>query len=163
MNAVMASGKRASFADLCDLAPDPGKPFRWPELTAAAPQPTTAKYRWVNVWATWCKPCVEELPLLTRTFDEWKKRGQDVTLTLLSVDADAEAAKKFLAERPGTPPSLQLKDAGKAGEWLEQVGLSSGAAIPVHTVLDASGNLVCARAGGVTATHLERFQQVMFP
>ena len=117
----------------------------WPELTGAAPQPNAAGYRWVNVWATWCKPCVEELPLLTRTFDDWKKQGQQVTLTLLSVDADAEAAKKFIADRPGTPASLQLRDAAKAGDWLTEVGLASGAAIPVHTVLDANGRLVCAR------------------
>lgn len=163
VNAVMATGKNASFADLCDLAPEPAKAFAWPELTAAPPQPTTARYRWVNVWATWCKPCIEELPLLTRTFREWKTQGHDVELTLLSVDADAEAAKKFIAERPGTPASLQLKDATTATDWLTSVGLASGGAIPVHTVLDPQGALVCARQGGVTQPHLDRFKQVLFP
>jgi thiol-disulfide isomerase/thioredoxin len=162
VNAVMAN-KRASFADLCDLAPQPGeKAFQWPELTEAAPSPA-ARYRWVNVWATWCKPCVEELPLLTRTFDAWKKAGQDVTLTLVSVDADAAAAKSFIAARPGTPASLQLKDANKASDWLSQIGLASGASIPVHSVVDQKGNLLCARSGGVTEAHLERFKQVLFP
>jgi thiol-disulfide isomerase/thioredoxin len=163
VNAVMAN-KRASFADLCDLAPQPGeKAFAWPELTEAAPAPGAARYRWINVWATWCKPCVEELPLLTRTFDAWKKAGQDVTLTLVSVDADAAAAKSFIAARPGTPPSLQLKDATKASDWLSQLGLASGASIPVHAVIDQKGNLLCARSGGVTETHLDRFKQVLFP
>ena len=162
VNAVMAT-KKASFADLCDIAPEPAKDFAWPELTVAAPPAAAGPYRWVNVWATWCKPCIEELPLLTRTFDEWKKQGQDVALTLVSVDADAEAAKKFIAERPGTPVSLQLKDASKAADWLTEIGLASGSAIPVHTVLDAKGSLVCARAGGVTQPQLERFKQAMFP
>lgn len=156
--------KRASFADLCDLAPQPGeKPFRWPELADAAPPPNAPRYRWVNVWATWCKPCVEELPLLTRTFEAWKKQGQDVTLSLVSVDADAAAAKSFVAARPGTPATLQLKDASAAGEWLTQLGLPSGAAIPVHSVVDAKGSLLCARAGGVNEAQLERFKQVLFP
>lgn len=162
VNAVMANTKKSSFDDLCDLAPDPAKPFTWPELAETAP-PSAATFRWVNVWATWCKPCVEELPLLARTFADWKKQGQEVELTLVSVDADAQAAKDFIAERSGSPPTLQLKDATKAGAWLEQVGLASGASIPVHTVLDARGNLVCARAGGVSAAHLERFRHVMFP
>jgi thiol-disulfide isomerase/thioredoxin len=163
VNAVMAN-KRASFADLCDLAPQPGeKTFQWPELTEPAPPPSTARYRWINVWATWCKPCVEELPLLTRTFEAWKKAGQDVSLTLVSVDADAAAAQAFIAARPGTPKSLQLKDASKAGDWLSQIGLASGASIPVHSVVDQKGNLLCARSGGISETHLERFKQVLFP
>lgn len=163
VNAVMAN-KRASFADLCDLAPAPGeKAFQWPELAEAAPAAGAARYRWVNVWATWCKPCVEELPLLTRTFETWKQAGQDVALTLVSVDADAAAAKSFIAARPGTPPSLQLKDATKASDWLSQLGLASGASIPVHAVVDQKTNLLCARAGGVTQAHLERFKQVLFP
>lgn len=159
VNAVMA--KKSSFDDLCDLAPESPKPFTWPELVERAP-PSAATFRWVNVWATWCKPCVEELPLLARTFGEWKKQGQDVELTLVSVDADARAAQNFIAERRGAPPTLQLKDPAKAGAWLEQMGLTSGASIPVHTLLDARGNLVCARAGGVSAAHLERFRQAMF-
>ena len=164
VNAVMANGKKTSFADLCDLAPAAGtKPFVWPELAEPAPAVPTARYRWVNVWATWCKPCVEELPLLTRTFDAWKKQGQEVALTLVSVDADAQAAKTFIAARPGTPATLQLKDATKAGDWLTRIGLASGASIPVHAVTDDKGNLLCARAGGVGETHLDRFKQLLFP
>jgi thiol-disulfide isomerase/thioredoxin len=164
VNAVMASGKRQSFADLCDLAPEPAKPFVWPELTESLPPIAAgARFRWVNVWATWCKPCIEELPLLTKTFDAWRKAGQPVDFTLVSVDADAAAARAFIAARPGTPKSLQLKDPAAAGEWLTQVGLASGASIPVHNILDDKGNLLCARAGGVAQTHLERFKQLLFP
>lgn len=164
VNAVMASGKRQSYADMCDLAPDSAKPFVWPELASPAPPLAAgARYRWVNVWATWCKPCIEELPLLTKTFEAWKKAGSNVDFTLVSVDADAAAAKSFIAARPGTPASLQLKDAASAGDWLTQIGLASGASIPVHIILDDRGNLSCARAGGVAQTHLDRFKQLMFP
>jgi thiol-disulfide isomerase/thioredoxin len=162
VNAVMASGKKQSFADLCDVAPDPAKPLSWPELESAAPVPAN-RYRWVNVWATWCKPCIEELPLLSRSFGEWKKQGQDVTLTLLSVDADATAAKSFIDARAGLPTSLQLKEAATASKWLASVGLTSGAAIPVHMVLDAQDKLLCARSGGISQTDLERFRAAMFP
>jgi thiol-disulfide isomerase/thioredoxin len=162
VNAVMASTKKASFADLCDLAPEPAKAFEWPELSATAPSPT-GHPRWVNVWATWCKPCVEELPLLSRSFADWKKQGQDVGLTLISVDADATAAKSFVDARPGLPQSLQLKDASAASAWLSKVGLASGSAIPVHIVLDAQDHLLCARSGGVSDTDIQRFHRALFP
>jgi len=163
VNAVMARGKKQSFADLCDVAPDPAKALSWPELSVGAAPAPTNRYRWVNVWATWCKPCVEELPLLTHSFAEWKKQGQDVVLTLLSVDADAAAAISFIEARTGLPASLQLKEAAAASAWLSSVGLTSGSAIPVHMVLDAQDKLLCARSGGISQGDLEKFRAAMFP
>ena len=163
VNAVMANHKKQSFADLCDVAPEPAKAISWPELsTGTAPTPTN-KYRWVNVWATWCKPCVEELPLLGRSFGEWKKQGQDVALTLVSVDADAAAAKGFIDARAGLPATLQLKEPAAASTWLSNAGLASGSAIPVHMVLDAQDKLLCARSGGISQADLDKFRVAMFP
>jgi thiol-disulfide isomerase/thioredoxin len=162
VNAVMASAKKVSFAELCDVAPEPAKAFEWPELNGEAPKPA-GHPRWLNVWATWCKPCVEELPMLSRSFADWKKQGQPVELTLISVDADASAAKSFIDARPGLPQSMQLKDASAAASWLSRVGLASGSAIPVHMLLDAQDRLLCARSGGVSDTDVERFRRALFP
>lgn len=161
VNAVM--GKAIKLNDLCDVAPDAAKSFVWPELAGTPPARGDHKYRWVNVWATWCQPCVEELPLLTRTFAQWKQQNHPVALTLLSVDADAEAAKGFVAARKELPASLQLKDATTASAWLTSTGLSSGSAIPVHMVLDAQDQLLCARAGGISSADLDKFQRALFP
>jgi hypothetical protein len=43
------------------------------------------------------------------------------------------------------------------------VGLTSGSAIPVHLVLDAQDQLLCARSGGISAADLDRFQRALFP
>src|SRR5690349_20284558 len=99
VNAVMANNKTVKLGELCDVAPDPARNFTWPELTGPAPARENSKYRWVNVWATWCKPCVEEMPLLQRSFADWKHQNQNIALTLLSVDNAPEAATKFVAER----------------------------------------------------------------
>lgn len=164
VNAVMASKKALSFSDLCDVAPDPStlKTFSWPALAAAADGGGGA-LRWVNVWATWCKPCIEELPMLARVFGDWKKQGQTVELVLLSVDASADAATDFVAKHPGTPRTLQMSDPSQSAAWLESLGLPTGAAIPVHLIVDARGNLVCARSGGIGEDDLQRFRRVLFP
>lgn len=163
VNAVMANTKAIKLGDLCDVAPEPARNFSWPELTGAAPARESSKYRWVNVWATWCKPCVEEMPLLQRTFADWKHQNQNVALTLVSVDNDADAAIKFVGERAGLPATHQLKDASAAGAWLGEVGLPSGAAIPVHIVLDEQDRLVCARSGGISQPDLDKFHRALFP
>lgn len=161
--AIHTSAKKNQLAELCDAAPEPAKEFSWPELDTPASAQKATRYRWVNVWATWCKPCVEELPLLTRTLKDWQQRQHPVTLTLVSVDADAPAASAFMAERPQLPASRALKDAGSASSWLTTLGLGSGSAIPVHLILDAQDKLLCARSGGISAQDLERFERALFP
>jgi thiol-disulfide isomerase/thioredoxin len=115
------------------------------------------------VWATWCKPCIEELPMLTRVLGDWKKQGQAVELTLVSVDADAAAAQQFIAQHAGTPATLQISDPAQATPWLTSLGLATGSSIPVHMIVDAQGNLVCARSGGISEEDLERFRRALFP
>jgi len=154
--------KRVSLKELCDVAPDPAEAFHWPKLTSPAQAQAGTKYRWVNVWATWCKPCVEELPLLTRSFSDWQKKQQPLTLTLLSVDSDAAAAQRFIAARPELPRSLLLEDASAATSWLSELGLGAGT-VPVHVVLDAQDKLLCARSGAISAQDLERFHRALFP
>ena len=48
----------------------------------------------INFWATWCKPCVEELPC----FDELKTQnpGHDIQVLLVSLDFKSQLEKKFI-------------------------------------------------------------------
>lgn len=158
-----ASGKaKRGWNDLCDVVPSTPAPLPWPDLETAAPRQSDSQYRWVNVWASWCKPCVEELPMLVQTMAAWEKQGHKVTLTLLSVDADRAAAEHFL-EAHALPPSLRLQDSSDAPGWLSQLGLGEGSSIPVHLLLDAQDALLCARAGGVSRRDLDQWRKVMFP
>jgi len=51
----------------------------------------------LNFWATWCPPCVEELPSLMSMQDRMKSRG--VTVLGVSIDVDADAYHRFLKLR----------------------------------------------------------------
>jgi peroxiredoxin len=50
----------------------------------------------LNFWATWCPPCVEEMPSLVQM--QKKFQGRDVTVLAISVDDDADAYHKFLKD-----------------------------------------------------------------
>ena len=52
----------------------------------------------VNLWATWCPPCVEELPVLSKLAEDYAARG----LVVLGVagDEDTQAVRDFLAKSP---------------------------------------------------------------
>ena len=49
----------------------------------------------LNFWATWCPPCVEEMPSLVQL---QKKLGDKVTIIAISEDADNKAYKQFIRD-----------------------------------------------------------------
>lgn len=52
----------------------------------------------VNLWATWCPPCIEELPVLDQLVADYEAKG----LVVLGVagDEDTQAVRDFLAKSP---------------------------------------------------------------
>ena len=50
----------------------------------------------LNFWATWCPPCVEELPTLVELQQRFKEKG--VTVIGVSVDVDADTYHRFLKD-----------------------------------------------------------------
>ena len=57
----------------------------------------------VHFWATWCPPCVEEIPALSRFWDKYRTR-EDVELYAVSVDKDWKTIDDFMAKNPSTIP-----------------------------------------------------------
>ena len=50
----------------------------------------------LNFWATWCPPCVEEMPSLVQMQQRLKDKG--ITVLAVSLDADEAAYRKFLKD-----------------------------------------------------------------
>ncbi|MGZ8993187.1 MAG: TlpA family protein disulfide reductase [Burkholderiaceae bacterium] len=102
----------------------------------------------VNFWATWCAPCVEEMPDLQKVQVEYAERG--VTVVGVAID-NASAVKRFRDEQK---VDLPLLVAGAAGtELLRQLGNASGA-LPYTVLLDRSGRVVQSKLGRLHASQL---------
>ena len=78
----------------------------------------------LNFWATWCPPCVEEMPSLVQL--QKKFQNKDVTVLAVSVDDDADAYHKFLKDHaidlltvrdPGGPKTDQGVTAAVASRY----------------------------------------------
>jgi thiol-disulfide isomerase/thioredoxin len=111
---------------------------------------TAAAWTWVNLWATWCAPCVEEMELLGRWREGFSRDGMQVRFELLSID-DPEHEKDLAAWRskPVPGPIRWIRSEGDLGPLLESLGIDRGAMIPIHALVDASGWLRCVRVGAV--------------
>lgn len=94
----------------------------------------------VNVWATWCSPCLEEFPDLLHVARELAPKG--LRLVLVSVDfPGAEAsASRFLASQGVDFPTFMRT--GKDEDFVDGLEPQWSGAIPATFVYDASGKLV---------------------
>jgi thiol-disulfide isomerase/thioredoxin len=122
--------------------------FRWPELAGGAAPAGGTGWRWVNVWATWCKPCIAEMPRITAQRDKLVAAGKRVELTFVSIDdSDGEVAE-FRKAHPELPASLRIAGNHQRVAWLRGLHLSDGA-IPINLFVSPASRLRCARAGEI--------------
>ena len=108
----------------------------------------------VNFWATWCPPCVEELPLLDAFFRENQPKGWQVVG--LAVDQPS-AVRTFLGR---TPVSFPVGMAGLGGtELAKSLGNLAGG-LPFSVVLGADGTVRHRRMGRVNADDLRQWAAI---
>jgi thiol-disulfide isomerase/thioredoxin len=164
--AVAARPSTQSAADFCDVAPASGAApsFTLPKLADGAPAETSARgFRWLNLWATWCPPCIEELPLLRKLEAELKSQGVPLTLTLLSVDTSAEPVAEFARKHPEVTGTLRIAELAALEEWLPSIGLDRGATLPVHVFVSPDGEVKCARTGAIDESDIPRIKALLKP
>ena len=105
----------------------------------------------LNFWATWCPPCVEELPLLNRFYGERKAQGWQV----LGVAVDQPpAVRKFLEKLPLAYPVAIATSGGM------QLGRALGnlqGGLPFTVVFGAEGRIRHRKIGQVQAEDLSRW------
>jgi thiol-disulfide isomerase/thioredoxin len=147
VNAAKVTVKKTDTAAFCDkqFPVETAPAFATPELAGGGALAASAgKWRWVNVWATWCKPCVEELPRLVT----WQQT-MPFELQIISVDESDEDVAAYRKLHPETPDGKRLAKPEAQAAWFAQLGLDGAAPIPVHIFVDAANKVRCVRAGGV--------------
>jgi thiol-disulfide isomerase/thioredoxin len=103
----------------------------------------------INFWATWCAPCVEEMPLL----DQFYQRYAGIGFQLLGIAADKAASVQSFLLR--TPVSFPIVLAGFEGISIsKQLGNETGG-LPHTLFLDAKGAILFQKKGQLTADELK--------
>lgn len=144
----------AVVAAVLSVRPDTGQPLPALSFPSLEGQPVAlaefkGKPTVLNLWATWCPPCVRELPVLHQA----QLERLDVNFVFLSQGEPADKVRAWLQARK-LPMRNVLMDANRqAGAAFKQ------RALPTTLFFDAQGRLVSTRIGELsTATLNERLQ-----
>ncbi len=89
----------------------------------------------INFWATWCAPCIKELPL----FEKLGQERSDVKVTLVSMDLDLdpnpEKVHKFVARKKLQSQVLML-DERDPNSYIDQIDKNWSGALPATIIIN---------------------------
>jgi thiol-disulfide isomerase/thioredoxin len=90
----------------------------------------------INFWATWCAPCVKEIPLL----EKLNQDRSDVGVTLVSMDYDLdpnpEKVYKFIS-RKNIRSKVVILNAGDPNSWISTIDKKWSGALPATLVVNS--------------------------
>ncbi|WP_211218059.1 TlpA family protein disulfide reductase [Niabella aurantiaca] len=121
-----------------------------PEATAASvqfisatgqthtPQSLKGKVVFINFWATWCPPCIAEMPAINELYASFKE-NPGIVFLLVDADQDLPKATAFMKEKQFSLPVSSFRGTVPTS-WY------SGT-LPTTVVLDKAGNLVYQHEG----------------
>lgn len=102
----------------------------------------------LNFWATWCPPCVEEMPMLSAFYAQARERGWD--MLGLAID-QPEPVQRFLGK---TPVSYPIAIAGFAGVDLTKALGNTQGGLPFTVVFDRDGSVSHRKLGQLKESDL---------
>ncbi|MDN3379854.1 MULTISPECIES: redoxin family protein [unclassified Pseudoalteromonas] len=101
-------------------------------LNLSAYQPKQPMY--LKFWATWCKPCMEQMPHFQNAYTKF---GKKITFIAVNIDLnDDTAAIKKVKQRFNLSMAMMTDHTGKVAKYYEFIGT------PFHVLLDKTGKVI---------------------
>lgn len=107
-----------------------------------------------NFWATWCKPCVEEMPYFEMLNKEYGPQKVKVVFVSLDFKSKLEKVKTFSTEKK-LQAEVVLLDAPDYNSWIDKISSQWSGAIPATLVVKNGKQLF--HEGPFTYQELENF------
>jgi len=107
----------------------------------------SGKILFLNVWATWCQPCVEEFPDIIRLYGQYHNAGVD--FAAISVDYPDEIESKILPfiDSRSVPFKVYVTNIKKDEDFINALDSSWSGAVPATFIIDANGKQKSAMYG----------------
>jgi thiol-disulfide isomerase/thioredoxin len=90
----------------------------------------------VNFWATWCKPCIQEMPAFEKLHRS--SAGSTIKVIMVSLDDPEELTSKVIpfVKKKGHTMEVVLLNEDHPNEWIDRIDESWSGAIPATMLVD---------------------------
>ena len=105
----------------------------------------------VNLWGSWCPPCIEEIPDLEKVWTDVQAAGKPVQFMGIDFREDPQRGQAFVRTQKMTYPSLS----DESGVLILAFGRQAPTSPPSTLVLDKDGRVAARANGAVSATTLQ--------
>lgn len=109
------------------------------QLDSARRSPT-GRVRLVNVWATWCRPCMDEIPALVRIREEFAPSGVELTMVSTDDPDDLDSLVVPTLRRLGVEFETYILD-DDADRFIRVMHPDWSGALPASFIYDRDGSL----------------------
>ena len=154
--ALLAGVFSSQWISQTGLASDPSikaffaNPWQTPDGKPSNSENWRGKVLVVNFWASWCPPCVEEMPALDKMAQEYASKN--VLIVGIGIDSPSNI-REFLQK---TPVSYPIVIGGLEGSNLsKQMGNTQGA-LPYTVVINAKGKSIYTKLGKISEEELKK-------
>lgn len=100
------------------------------------------KYVYIDVWATWCGPCIAEIPSLKKVEEDYNNKNIQFVSISIDVEKDYEKWKTMIAEKELGGIQL-MADNNWQSKFVQDYAING---IPRFILIDADGKIVSADA-----------------
>jgi len=108
----------------------------------------------INFWATWCKPCVDELPAFEKIGEQYK--DEKVKILLVSCDFKKQLTQRVVpfVKQKKLKSSVVLMDESDPNSWIEKVDSRFTGAIPATLIINGKKDFRFFKEGEISFDEL---------
>ncbi len=110
----------------------------------------------LNFWATWCKPCIEELPGFEQLREKYVSRKLKIILVNLDFNSKIKSSVEPFIKRKNLKSEIWHITDSDPNVWINKIDSTWSGAIPATVIYDSSHNKLKFIEGQVTFEELDR-------
>jgi|ERR1043165_1271430 thiol-disulfide isomerase/thioredoxin len=111
----------------------------------------------VNFWATWCKPCVAEMPYFEKAGQKFSDKKVKLVFVSLNYARELQVVDKFVKGKKIRSECLLL-NAGNPNVWIDKIEKEWSGSIPA-TIMYRNGKKVCFHEGEFNQAEIDSIIQ----
>lgn len=114
---------------------------------------SSASIKLLNVWATWCGPCIEEFPSLLKLREQYQSRGLELILVSADMPEEIDKIESFLRDQKVNFFTYLKTDSDE--DFIKAMNPDWSGALPASFIYNRSGQLVDFWTGDLTYEEFE--------